>query len=87
MPAASLMLREDYHNHPESKQVLERLVEVRSPSGSVLYRNERLGDQALGGNPIPGEGEGGYSIRSARLADGTTVRMVSRRHTLDGHPL
>ena len=28
-----LMLREDYHNHPESKQVLERLVEVRSPDG------------------------------------------------------
>jgi heavy metal sensor kinase len=52
----------------------------------VLYRNERLGDQALG-NPIPGEGEGGYSIRSARLTDGTTVRMASRRHTLDGRPL
>jgi heavy metal sensor kinase len=85
--ARRLILREDYHNHPESKQVLERLVEVRSSSGSVLYRNERLGDQALGGNPIPGEGEGGYSIRSARLADGTTVRMASRRHTLDGRPL
>jgi heavy metal sensor kinase len=82
-----LILREDYHNHPESKQVLERLVEVRSSNGSVLYRNERLGNQALGGNPIPGEGEGGYSIRSTRLADGTTVRMASRRHTLDGRPL
>src|SRR6202050_4115928 len=82
-----LMLREDYHNHPESKQVLERLVEVRSPDGSVLYRNERLGDQPLGGNLIPGEGEGGYSIRSARLVDRTTVRMASRRHTLDGHPI
>jgi heavy metal sensor kinase len=85
--AGRLILREDYHNHPESKQVLERLVEVRSSNGSVLYRNERLGDQALGGDPIPGEGEGGYSIRSARLADGTTVRMASRRHTLDGRPL
>ncbi len=82
-----LILREDYHNHPESKQVLERLVEIRSSTGSVLYRNERLGDQALGGNPIPGEGEGGYSIRSARLADGTTARMASRRHTLDGRSL
>jgi heavy metal sensor kinase len=82
-----LTLREDYHNHPESKQVLERLVEVRSPGGGVLYRNERLGDQALGGAALPGEGEGGYSTRSARLADGTPVRMVSRRHTLDGHPL
>ena len=82
-----LILREDYHNHPESKQVLERLVEIRSASGVVLYRNQRLGDQALGGNPMPGEGEGGYSIRSARLASGTTVRMGSRRHTLDGRPI
>jgi heavy metal sensor kinase len=82
-----LILREDYHNHPQSREVLERLVEVRASDGRVLYRNERLGNQALGGNPIPGEGEGGYSIRSARLADGTTVRMASRRHTLDGHSI
>src|ERR1700722_5308950 len=82
-----LKLREDYHNHPESKEVLERLVEVRSLGGAVLYRNERLGDQPLGGNLIRDEGDGGYSIRSARLIDGTTVRMASRRHTLDGHPI
>lgn len=82
-----LTLRDDYHNHPESKQVLERLVEVRSPEGSILYRNERLHDQALGGALLPGEGEGGYTPRSVSLSDGTPVRMVSRRHVLDGHPL
>src|SRR3984957_1827655 len=82
-----LKLREDYHNHPESKEVLERLVEVRSLGGAVLYRNARLGDQPLGGDLIRDEGDGGYSIRSARLMDGTTVRMASRRHTLDGHPI
>jgi heavy metal sensor kinase len=82
-----VILREDYHNHPESKQVLERLVEIRSADGSVLYRNARLGDRPLGRNPARGEGEGGYSIRSARLADGTTVRMASRRHILDGRPI
>jgi heavy metal sensor kinase len=82
-----LTLREDYHNHAESKQVLERLVEVRSSEGSVIFRNDRLGNQPLDGNPIPGEGEGGYSTRSARLADGTPVRLVSRRHTLDGHSI
>lgn len=86
-PSGRLILREDYHNHPESKQVLERLVEVRSAQGSLLYRNERLGDQPLGGNLIPREGEGGYSIRSWRLMDGTTVRMASRRHILDGRPI
>ena len=82
-----LTLREDYHNHPESKEVLERLVEVRSSEGDVLFRNARLHDQSLGGAPLAGEGEGGYSTRSARLSDGTSVRMVSRRHTLDGHAL
>lgn len=82
-----LTLREDYHNHPESRLVLERLVEVRSPDGAVLYRNERLRGQALGGGLFPGEGEAGYSARSARLADGTRVRMVSRRHILNGKPL
>jgi heavy metal sensor kinase len=85
--SGALTVREDYHNHPESKQVLERYLEVRSAEGGVLYRNERLARQALGGDPIPGEGEGGYSTRSARLRDGTPVRMVSRRHTLDGRPL
>lgn len=80
-------LNEDYHNHPQSKQVLERLLEVRSADGSVLYRNERLGDRALDGNPVAKEGVGGYSPRSVRLGDGTEVRMVSRRHTLAGHDL
>jgi heavy metal sensor kinase len=82
-----LGVREDYHNHPESKEVIDRFLEVRSPDGAVLFRNERLGPRALGGNPFAGEGEGGYSERSMRLSDGTRVRVVSRVHTLDGHPL
>lgn len=82
-----LQLREDYHNHAESKQVLEWLLEVRSPEGEVLYRNERLGGQSLGGASFPGEGVGGYSIRAGHLADGTRVRMASRRHSLDGRVL
>jgi len=85
--SGDLNLREDYHNHPASKQVIERFLEVRSAEGAVLYRNERLAGQSLGGKLLPDEGEGGYSPRSVRLADGTPVRMVSRRHTLDGHAL
>jgi heavy metal sensor kinase len=85
--SGQVKLREDYHNHAESKQVLEWLLEVRSPDGDILYRNERLGNRPLGGIPFSGEGVGGYSVRSARLTDGTRVRMVSRRHLLDGHPL
>ncbi len=83
----NLKLREDYHNHAASKQVIDRLLEVRSAQGAVLYSNDRLTGQVLGGRLLPEEGEGGYSARSVRLADGTPVRMVSRRHTLDGHPL
>jgi heavy metal sensor kinase len=85
--AGQLELREDYHNHAESKQVLEWLLEVRSPGGDVPYRNERLGGRSLGGAPFPGEGVGGYSVRSLRLEDGTRVRMASRRHSLDGRVL
>jgi hypothetical protein len=86
-PDGKLKVRDDYHNHPESKQVLEHYLEVQAPDGTVLYRNERLLNQALGGAPLPGEGVGGYSERSGTLADGTRVVMVSRRHSLDGRPL
>jgi len=82
-----LRLRDEYHNHPESKDVIERFLEVRSPDGNVLLRNERLANRPLGGMPFPGEGIGGYSERSVRLSDGTRVRLVSRVHTLDGRPL
>jgi heavy metal sensor kinase len=85
-PEERLELREDYHNHPESKLVLERLLEVRTPAGAILYRNARLGGRSLGGKPFPGEGVGGYSNRAERLSDGTRVRMVSRRHSINGHP-
>ena len=85
-PGGQLELREDYHNHPESKLVLERLLEIRSPDGAVLYRNQRLQNRSLGGQPFAGEGVGGYSNRAIQLSDGLRVRMVSRRHSIDGHP-
>ena len=83
-PHAELRLKEDYHNHPQSKDVIDRYLEVRATDGSVLYRNDRLENRALGGPTFPGEGVGGYSERSARLSDGTRVRVVSREHVLDG---
>jgi heavy metal sensor kinase len=82
-----LHLRDDYHNHSESKLVQERLLEILSPDGEVLYRNDRLGNRALGARPFSEEGVGGYSERSLRMSDGTRVRLVSRRHNLDGHPV
>lgn len=84
-PDGQLHMREDYHNHPESKDVIERYLEVLTADGAVLLRNERLGSRTLGGEVFPGEGIGGYSQRTSRLSDGTPVRLVSRVHILDGH--
>ncbi len=81
--AGQLLLNEDYHNHPNSRLVQERLVEIRDfNSGNVLFRNERLGSRSLGGPPFPGEGVH-YSPRSFRMADGTHVLLVSHEHDID----
>jgi len=79
-----LVLKEDYHNHPSSRLVQERLVEIRDyNSGKVLYRNERLGGRSLGGSIFPSEGAN-YSPRSFRMADGTRVLLISHVHDI-GH--
>ncbi|MGC4049217.1 MAG: ATP-binding protein [Paludibaculum sp.] len=80
-------MKDDYHNHRESRDVIERYVEVLGPTGELLYRNQRLQGRVLGGAPFRGEGLGGYSPRSALLSDGTRVRVVSRVHLLDGRRL
>lgn len=83
----TLQLNEEYHNHAESRKVLERLLEVLSPDGTLLYRNWRLGTNRLGGAPFPGEGIGGYSPRTIGTNDGSRVLIVSRRHVMGGHPV
>jgi heavy metal sensor kinase len=85
-PDGRLAVRENYHNHPESKMVLDYLLEVRSPEGAVLFRNARLGNRSLGAKPSPEEGVGGYSPHAARLGDGTRIVIVSRRHFVNGRP-
>jgi len=84
-PTGQLGLHDDYHNHPASKLVQDRLVEILSPDGMILYRNKTLGDRTLGGTPFAGEGLGGYSERSTRASDGTSIILASRIHSLDGH--
>ncbi len=85
-PAGALQLREDYHDHPYPANVAERLMEVYDPNGRLLYRNRLLGARSLGAPPPADEGVNGYSPRSIRLADGTPVRMVSKRHLVAGRP-
>lgn len=84
--SGGLQFREDYHNHPESRHILERFLEVRDANGDVLYRNSKLGQRSLGGPLLPHEGEDGYSERRLTLSDGTRVQVASRRHSIDGRP-
>ena len=49
-PDGKLHLRNDYHDHPYSPDMQERFLEVRADDGTLLYRNERLGERFLGGN-------------------------------------
>ena len=39
--SGNVHIREDYHNHPESKEVLDRYLEVLSSDGTVLFAFER----------------------------------------------
>jgi heavy metal sensor kinase len=85
-PNGKVFLRNDYHDHPYPTSMQERLLEVWAADGTLLYRNELLGGRALGGPPGPMEGVDSYSQRSIHLADGTPVRLVSKRHSLEGRP-
>ena len=83
----TLGLRNDYHYHPYTAETQQRFLEVRDEDGTLLYKNEGLVERVLGGKPEPGEGVDSYSRRSIRLTDGTRVRLISRRHMIEGHPI
>jgi len=83
-PDGQVGVREDYHHHSDWKQVQERLLEILAPDGTVLYRNERLGNRTLGGPLFVGEGEHGYSGRTSTLSDGKPVILISRKYELEG---
>src|SRR5215472_5131834 len=85
-PDGSVFLRSDYHDHPYPASEQDRLLEVWSGDGRLLYRNELLGTRALGGSPPAIEGADSYSYRSVTLPGGLPVRFVSKRHLLDGRP-
>ncbi len=40
-PDGKVKVRDDYHNHPESKLILDHYMEVRALDGALLYRNAR----------------------------------------------
>jgi len=86
-PDGRLLLQDDYHSHPESKLLLDRYMEVLSPDGQVLFRNDRLHGMDLGGAPALREGAVGYKSAEIRLPDGTSVLAISHVHLLLGKPL
>jgi len=80
-----VLFEDDYHNHPQSKFIQERYLEVLSiPDGEVLFRNDRLAKEHLGHSSFAGEGKDGYSPRLDHLSDGTRILVLSREHRIHG---
>jgi heavy metal sensor kinase len=86
-PDGRLLLHEDYHSRPQSRLLLDRYMEVLSPDGQVLFRNDRLHGMNLGGMPAPREGDVGYKSKRMCLADQTPVLAISHLHILLGESL
>ena len=84
-PDGRMLLNEEYHSHPDSKLLLDRLMEVLDPNGTVLFRNEKLNGLALGGPPLPQEASVRHFATRMRLADGRTVLAVSHYHPVQGN--
>jgi signal transduction histidine kinase len=86
-PAGMLHLQEGYHSRPQSRLLEDRLMEVRDPSGVVLYRSETLHGAALGGALRRNEGATSYDQRSIHLKDGTPVLVISHAHPVEKKPV
>jgi heavy metal sensor kinase len=86
-PDGRLVLHEEYHNHPQSILLLDRYMEVLTPSGEVLLRNTKLQGQDLGGPPFREEGLYSYHERRVRLGDGTRLLLISHIHSIGDRPL
>jgi heavy metal sensor kinase len=82
-----LSLHEEYFNRPESRLLLDRLLEVLDSNGHVLFRNRKLDGSTLGSRLLRDEGVNGFSPRSLRLADGTPVLIISHVHILQETPV
>ncbi len=83
-PDGRLSLREDYFISQEHRMLLDRLLEVLSMDGSVLFRNTKLGHDSLGGPRTAGEGSADFFRHSLRLANGTHVLVLSHIRPIQG---
>src|SRR5215469_18707025 len=69
----------------DARDLQPHFVEVRSVAGAVLYRTPQLGTNELG--PSPSTAPAYTGARTIQLADGSRVRVVGRRHVIDGTPV
>jgi signal transduction histidine kinase len=81
--AAQLRLQEGYHSQRQSRLLVDRLMEVRTPAGEVLYRSDTLHGSPLGGAMLPNEGTTSFNQRSIHLDDGTPVLLISHAHPVE----
>jgi len=86
-PDGEISLNEDYFNHPQIRFQLDRLFEILTPNGKILYKNNKLNGADLGGAPLPDEGIASHNERFLRLSDGRRVLVVTHFHYLNGRPL
>jgi heavy metal sensor kinase len=82
-----LQLRQDYYSHSQSRLLVDRMMEVRDPSGTVLYRSPTLRGMSLDGPPHSGEGVADFGGRLVKLEDGTHVLLISHIHDLNNRHL
>jgi heavy metal sensor kinase len=65
-------------SHPDAAEPrIGHFIEVWSPEGLLLYRSAALQGQALGGPPSADEGVQDSTPSTARLSNGTRVRLAS----------
>jgi len=83
----ALQLRQDYYSRPQSHLLVDRMMEVRDPSGEVLYRSPTLQGMPLGGPIRPGEGDAGFDEHIVRLPDGSHVFLISHVHAMQGRTM
>jgi heavy metal sensor kinase len=74
--------------HPDAAEPrIGNFIEVWSPQGTLLYRSAALQDQNLGGPPRQGEGLEDPSPSTARLPNGTRIRLASSSYFVEDQPV
>jgi heavy metal sensor kinase len=83
-PDGHLLLKDDYFISQEHRLLLDRLLEVLGPDGTVLFRNQKLGSASLGGPRSNDEVSTEFFRHRLRLPDGTRVLALSHERPVQG---